>query len=107
VPLPLVKTMEIYGRDRVVENAATMGAYALERLKRDFLPLPCVGEVSGLGLMLGIEIVADKTTRAVFDRKINVMQKIQDMALEKGLFVRTSDIGGPPANGLPLPRLLP
>lgn len=92
------KAMDIYIRDKIVENASAVGAYALTRLRQDFLPLPCVGEVSGLGLMLGIEIVADRTTRTPFDPKINVMQKIQDMALEKGLFVRTSDIGGTPSD---------
>ncbi|MFC1939682.1 aspartate aminotransferase family protein [Chloroflexota bacterium] len=92
------KTIEIYDRDKVVENAAVVGKYALERLKQDFEPLSCVGEVGGLGLMLGIEIVADKATKTPFDRKLNIMQQLQDMALEKGLFVRTSDIGSTPGN---------
>jgi putrescine aminotransferase len=91
-----VKTLEIYNRDRVVENAAAVGQYTLECLKRDFAPLPCVGEVSGLGLMLGIEIVADKATKRTFNRKLDVMQQIQSRALEKGLFIRTSDIGSSP-----------
>jgi adenosylmethionine-8-amino-7-oxononanoate aminotransferase len=91
-----VKTMEIYHRDKVVENAAKVGEYARARLQREFVPLPCVGEIGGLGLMLGIEIVADKAQRAVFPRELNVIQKIQDRALEKGLFVRTSDIGSTP-----------
>ena len=93
-----VKTMEIYLRDKVVENAAKVGKYALERLKRDFEPLPCVGEVSGLGLMLGIEIVADKATKRPFDRKLNIMQQVHDEGLEKGLYVRVSDIGSGPAD---------
>jgi adenosylmethionine-8-amino-7-oxononanoate aminotransferase len=91
-----VKTLEIYKRDRVVENTAAVGQYALEYLKRDFAPLPCVGEVSGLGLMLGIEIGADKATKRTFDRKLNIMQQIQSKALENGLFIRTSDIASSP-----------
>ncbi len=92
------KAMEIYVRDKVVENAAKVGEYAMARLRRDFEPLPCVGGVDGLGLMLGIEIVADKATRKSFDPKLNIMQKLQDRALEKGLFVRVNDIGGTPSN---------
>ena len=91
-----VKTIEIYHRDKVVENAAEVGEYARARLQREFAPLPCVGEIGGLGLMLGIEIVADKARKAVFPRELNIVQKIQDRALEKGLFVRTSDIGSTP-----------
>jgi len=93
-----VKTMEIYARDEVVENAARSGEYALERLRRDFEPLPCVGGVNGLGLMIGIEIVADKATKKPFDPKLNVMQKLQDQALEKGLFLRMADIRGTPSD---------
>jgi adenosylmethionine-8-amino-7-oxononanoate aminotransferase len=93
-----VKTMEIYARDKVVENAARSGEYALERLRRDFEPLPCVGDVNGLGLMIGIEIVADKATKKPFDPKLDVMQKLQDQALEKGLFLRMADIRGTPSD---------
>jgi len=93
-----VTTMEIYIRDRVIENAARVGKYALERLRQDFEPLPCVGGVNGLGLMLGIEIVADKATRKPFDPKLDVMQKLQDQALEKGLFLRMAGIRGTPSD---------
>ena len=93
-----IKTMEIYVRDKVVENAATVGKYAMERLKRDFEPLPCVGGINGLGLMLGIEIVEDKTTKKLFDPKLNVMQSIYNQALEKGLFIRVTTIGGTPSD---------
>ena len=90
--------MEIYARDRIVGHAARSGEYALERLRRDFEPLPCVGGVNGLGLMIGIEIVTDKATKKPFDPKLNVMQKLQDQALEKGLFLRMADIQGTPSD---------
>ncbi|MFC2005477.1 aspartate aminotransferase family protein [Chloroflexota bacterium] len=93
-----VKAMEIYTRDKVVENAANVGRYALERLKKDFEPLPCVGGINGLGLMLGIEIVADKATKRPFDPKLDIMQRLQDKALEKGLFLRMADIKGTPSD---------
>ncbi|MEE8420559.1 MAG: aminotransferase class III-fold pyridoxal phosphate-dependent enzyme [Dehalococcoidales bacterium] len=92
------KAIEIYRRDKVAENAAEMGKYAMERLQREFLPLPCVGEVNGLGLMIGIEIVADKKTRKPFDPKLNIMQRIQDEGLEKGIYLRVSDIGTTPGD---------
>jgi putrescine aminotransferase len=92
------KVMEIYVRDKIFENAAKMGKYAMDRLKAQFLPLPCVGEVSGLGLMIGIEIVEDKATRKGFDPASGVMHAIQDKALENGLFVRVSDQSWSSAN---------
>jgi putrescine aminotransferase len=93
-----VKAMEIYVRDKVVENAASAGRYALNRLKQDFEPLACVGEVGGLGLMLGIEIVADKDTKATFDPNLHVMQQLQEKALEKGMFIRTAEITSGPGD---------
>ena len=93
-----ITTMEIYIRDKVVENAARVGKYAFERLRQDFEPLPCVGGADGLGLMLGIEIVADKATKKPFDPKLDVMQKLQDQALEKGLFLRMAGIRGTPSD---------
>jgi len=93
-----VKAMEIYVRDKVVENAANVGRYALDRLKHDFEPLACVGEVGGLGLMLGIEIVADKDTKATFDPNLHIMQQIQEKALEKGMFIRTAEITSGPGD---------
>ena len=92
------KVMEIYVRDKIFENAANMGKYAMERIKSQFLPLPCVGEVSGLGIMIGIEIVEDKATRKGFDPASGLMHDIQVKALEKGLFVRVSDESWSSAN---------
>ena len=85
------KVLEIYKRDKIFENAADMGQYALERLKNELLELPCVGEVSGLGLMIGIEIVEDKEARRGFDPDSNKMLEIQQQLYEKGLFLRVSD----------------
>ena len=93
-----VKAMEIYVRDKVAENAASVGRYAMDRLKQDFEPLACVGEVGGLGLMLGIEIVADKDTKATFDPNLHIMQQLQDKALEKGMFIRTAEITSGPGD---------
>jgi len=93
-----VKALEIYERDKVVDNAARVGKYALEQFKAILGPLPCVGEISGLGLMIGIEIVADKATKRPFDPKLKIMQQLHERALEKGMFLRVSDISSTPSD---------
>jgi putrescine aminotransferase len=93
-----LKAMEIYIRDKVAENAASVGRYALNRLRQDFEPLACVGEVGGLGLMLGIEIVANKDTKATFDPSLHIMSQLQKRALEKGMFIRTAEITSGPGD---------
>jgi putrescine---pyruvate transaminase len=83
-----VKTIEIYVRDRIVENAAIVGKYAKNHVEAELKPLPCVGDIGGLGLMLGIEIVSNKETRRPFPLEMNVLAKIFKQALEAGLFMR-------------------
>ena len=47
----------------MVENAAHVGAYMLDRLRAMQSRHPTVGDVRGKGLMLAIELVVDKGTK--------------------------------------------
>ena len=59
-----LKAIEIYARDRIVEKAAERGLQFQARLKAlDDHPL--VGEARGLGLIGGVELVADKAQQAL------------------------------------------
>lgn len=79
------KAMEIYVRDKIVENSAELGKYALDRMNTELLSLPYVGEVQGLGMHFGIEIVANKETKAAFPPgKVNIGEECQ----KRGLRVR-------------------
>ena len=83
-----IKAMEIYVKEKVAENAARVGKHVLDRLNREFKPLPFVGNVGGLGLMIGIEIVADKATKKPFDPSVDITTKIVNQALKGGLCMR-------------------
>jgi len=78
--------LNIYVRDKLTENAAKVGKHIMERLEAEFKPLPCVGGFSGLGLMIGIDIVADKTTKSPLSPAIR--DSIWHQMLEKGLLSR-------------------
>jgi 4-aminobutyrate aminotransferase-like enzyme len=78
--------MNIYIREKVAENAAKVGRHILERLEAEFKPLPCVGSFTGLGLMIGLEIVADKASKSIPDPTVLNRWRIQ--VLEKGLYFR-------------------
>lgn len=90
--------LKIYARDKVAEHVREVGQYAVERLNADFKPLPCVDNIGGLGLMIGMNIVADKETKRPFELSQNVMGKIQDEALEKGLWIRVCHHGATPSD---------
>ncbi|MFQ5934237.1 MAG: aspartate aminotransferase family protein [Dehalococcoidia bacterium] len=76
--------IDIIQSSGLVENAARMGAYfktGLEDLKDRF---EIVGDVRGLGLLLGIEIVNSKDTR---EPAPELLHRIWSRCLERGLIL--------------------
>ena len=76
-------TMDIIEREAMA-NAATVGEFMLERLRGWKQSHPLVGDVRGRGLMIGIELVKDKTTREPASALRN---RIETLAFERGLLV--------------------
>lgn len=60
----------IIEREKLVGNSATQGNYMLEGFKDRFSNYPIVGDIRGIGLLLGIEMVADKKTKALFPPEV-------------------------------------
>jgi adenosylmethionine-8-amino-7-oxononanoate aminotransferase len=82
-----LKNLEIIEKEGLVENAATMGARLLAGMT-SLLDLKAVGEVRGLGLMVGVELVADRATKAAFDPAKKVIGRVRAELEARGLFVR-------------------
>jgi len=76
----------------LVERSARVGDYLLEQL-RGLEALPAVGEVRGLGLFAGIELVADKATKACFEPREKVAYKVGAAAFRRGLVTYPGDGG--------------
>lgn len=70
--------------ESLVENAALMGAYLMDKMRDWPRRFPNVGEVRGLGLMIGIEMVKDQQSREKFPQ---LRDKLEDLAFEHGLLV--------------------
>jgi len=68
----------------LVTNAARVGGHILDRLRDWPKRFRHVGEVRGLGLMIGFELVHDQRTK---ERAPELRDRIQDMAFERGLLV--------------------
>jgi alanine-glyoxylate transaminase/(R)-3-amino-2-methylpropionate-pyruvate transaminase len=56
-------TLEVIDRDNIQENARTVGEHLKGRLLELQERQPLVGEVRGLGLMLGVELVRDRASK--------------------------------------------
>ena len=61
-----LRNLEIVQEEGLVQNARRVGNYALEQLNK-LSTHPWVGEARGRGLLLGVELVADKETRQPLD----------------------------------------
>jgi adenosylmethionine-8-amino-7-oxononanoate aminotransferase len=72
---------------KLIANADTMGSLLRRRLEELKDEIPIIGDVRGLGLMNGIEFVADRKTKAMLPRQIDVPKDISRIALEKGLLL--------------------
>ena len=64
-----------------------MGKRLLEGA-RTLLDLKAVGDVRGLGLLVGVELVADRATKAAFDPAQNVPGRVRMELEARGLFTR-------------------
>ncbi len=76
-------TLELLERE-LVANAATVGAHMKARLDEFPKRFPIVGDVRGLGLMIGVEIVRDQKSK---ERAPDLRDKIERLCFERGVLV--------------------
>lgn len=76
-------TIELLQKE-YIENAATQGRYMLGELKKLMTRHPLIGDVRGLGLMIGVELVTDRKTKA---RAPKERDAVVDAAFKKGLLL--------------------
>jgi len=80
-------TLEVIEREGLVENAARVGAHALERLQEMKQRHAVIGDVRGRGLLLGIELVTD---RAAKTPAVDLAEQVLYRALSRGLSFKTT-----------------
>jgi 4-aminobutyrate aminotransferase len=76
-------TMDVLEREGIA-NAARVGEFMLERLRGWTKTHPLVGDVRGRGLMIGVELVKDKTTKEPVTALRN---RVEELAFERGLLI--------------------
>ena len=75
-------TIEYIEKENLVDHARELGEYALKRMGEMMDRHPLIGDVRGLGLFLGIELVKDQATR---ERATDEAEAVMYSALSKGL----------------------
>lgn len=71
---------------KLVARCAEMGDYLFERA-RSLQTIPMVGDIRGKGLLMGIELVADRGSKRPFERSLKVGERAVRNAFERGLIV--------------------
>jgi 4-aminobutyrate aminotransferase len=74
-------TLDVIERE-AMKNAAEVGRHILDRIGNWPAKHPMVGEVRGMGLMIGVEIVKDQKTKATAHDE---RDRIVELAFERGI----------------------
>ncbi|MQX38226.1 aspartate aminotransferase family protein [Roseospira navarrensis] len=69
----------------LLDNVRTQGAALREALAAAFGAHPHVGDIRGRGLMLGLELVADRDSKAPFDPALKLNARVKREAMAQGL----------------------
>lgn len=80
------KVLQILRRDELLARSKLIGAKLKSTLQASFSQHPLVAEIRGEGMLIGLEIVADRSTLEPFPKEARVTEKIIGNGLKKGVF---------------------
>jgi 4-aminobutyrate---pyruvate transaminase len=83
-----LEALQIYEDIDLIGHVRRVSKRFLERCDA-LIDHPLVGDVRGIGLFCGIELVKDKKTREQYDPALKVGPRVQDAAHNRGLYLRS------------------
>jgi adenosylmethionine-8-amino-7-oxononanoate aminotransferase len=92
-------TLRLLRDGDLVEASRVQGELLLKELAEALADSPIVGDVRGIGLMVGIELVTDRGSKAPFPRSAGVTEGVVAAARERGLLLYSSTGHADGANG--------
>jgi len=78
------QVLDIMKREQLVARSKFMGKLFKQKLETLY-EFDIVGDVRGVGLQCGVELVQDKVTKAPFPPEMKLSKKIGEKAIEKGV----------------------
>jgi putrescine aminotransferase len=82
-----LRNLDIIDREELVARAAEVGGRLQQRLA-SLRAHPLVGDVRGLGLLGGVELVKDRATKEHYPPSAGVARRVFERCLEAGVIVR-------------------
>jgi L-2,4-diaminobutyrate transaminase len=80
--------LDIIEREKLTENAASVGEYFVSRLRNALQGRPYVAEVRGVGLLAAVEFAQDPAARQRFDADRKVGPQLAAACIEEGVIAR-------------------
>jgi len=84
-PAAALANLEILERENLVKNSAEMGDYLFAELTTLKAKHEIIGDVRGKGLILGIELVSDRQSKAPVAEQVAI--KVAGLCMQKGLII--------------------
>lgn len=81
-------TLRLIRRDDLVARAKSLGERLLGRLTSHLSDHRHVGDIRGLGLLAGVELVADRASKTPFPASANMAGKLRAELMQRGLCTR-------------------
>jgi adenosylmethionine-8-amino-7-oxononanoate aminotransferase len=76
---------QVVERDNLLEAVRARGAYLVDALHARFDDHPHVGDIRGRGLLLALELVADRSTKSPFEPARRAHAQVKAAAMREGL----------------------
>ena len=86
-----LKNIEIMETEGLVDNSASVGAHIVDRLNDLADEHPMIGNVRGRGLLMGVELVADRDTKTRFPKDVQLGKRLSDAFEAESLILRCGD----------------
>ena len=80
--LAVQQTLE---RENLLANVRSQGGRLMDLLQQTFGQHPAVGDIRGRGFFIGLELVADRESKAPFDPALKLNAKVKQAAMDEGL----------------------
>ncbi len=84
-------TIDFIESESLLDNARTVGGYLQDRLRELKEKFPLIGDVRGMGLMQGVELVRDRKSK---EPAVDELRRIMDLTKENGLIIGKGGLYG-------------
>jgi 4-aminobutyrate aminotransferase-like enzyme len=84
-----IANLDIFKEEKLVEASAKKGDYLVKRFRELQEKHPLIGDVRGKGLMVGVELVKDRKTKAPAAEETN---KLKEAMRKRGVLVGTGGV---------------